>query len=62
MPARSRWGRFGSVAARQFFEATNFVPVRIRKLGDAAGFVTGYYEPIVDGSRVLVVLAGYKIA
>jgi len=37
-------------AARQFFE-TNFRPVRIRKLGDAAGFVTGYYEPIVDGSR-----------
>jgi membrane-bound lytic murein transglycosylase A len=26
--------------------------VRIRKLGDAAGFLTGYYEPIVDGSRV----------
>ncbi len=37
-------------AARQFFE-TNFVPVHIRKLGDAAGFLTGYYEPIVDGSR-----------
>ena len=36
--------------ARQFFE-TNFRPVRIRKLGDAAGFLTGYYEPIVDGSR-----------
>jgi hypothetical protein len=43
-------GLLGSQAARQFFE-TNFVPVRIRKLGDAAGFVTGYYEPIVDGSR-----------
>jgi peptidoglycan lytic transglycosylase A len=25
--------------------------VRIRKLGDPAGFLTGYYEPIVDGSR-----------
>jgi membrane-bound lytic murein transglycosylase A len=25
--------------------------VRIAKLGDTAGFVTGYYEPIVDGSR-----------
>jgi membrane-bound lytic murein transglycosylase A len=37
-------------AARQFFE-TNFVPVRIRGLGDSAGFVTGYYDPIVDGSR-----------
>jgi membrane-bound lytic murein transglycosylase A len=37
-------------AARQFFEA-NFRPVRIRRLTDSAGFVTGYYEPIVDGSR-----------
>jgi membrane-bound lytic murein transglycosylase A len=27
------------------------VPVRIRKLGDSAGFLTGYYEPIVEGSR-----------
>ncbi len=43
-------GLLGSQAARQFFE-TNFVPVRIRKLGDPAGFLTGYYEPIVDGSR-----------
>jgi membrane-bound lytic murein transglycosylase A len=43
-------GRLNQEAARQFFE-TNFVPVRIRKLGDTAGFVTGYYEPIVDGSR-----------
>jgi len=36
--------------ARMFFEA-NFRPVRITKLGDSAGFLTGYYEPIVDGSR-----------
>jgi membrane-bound lytic murein transglycosylase A len=36
--------------ARAFFES-HFVPVRISRLGDAAGFVTGYYEPIVDGSR-----------
>jgi membrane-bound lytic murein transglycosylase A len=43
-------GTLKAEAARQFFEA-NFVPVRIRKLGDAAGFLTGYYEPIVDGSR-----------
>ena len=43
-------GRLEPKAARQFFE-TNFVPARIRKLGDAAGFLTGYYEPIVDGSR-----------
>ena len=38
-------------SARRFFES-KFVPVRIRKLGDAAGFLTGYYEPIVEGSRV----------
>jgi membrane-bound lytic murein transglycosylase A len=43
-------GQLDPEAARQFFEA-NFVPVRIRKLGDASGFLTGYYEPIVDGSR-----------
>jgi membrane-bound lytic murein transglycosylase A len=43
-------GALETQAARQFFE-TNFVPVRIRKLGDSAGFLTGYYEPIVDGSR-----------
>lgn len=43
-------GRLDPAAARGFFEA-NFLPVRIRKLGDAAGFLTGYYEPIVDGSR-----------
>ena len=43
-------GRLAPEAARQFFE-TNFVPVRIRKLGDSAGFLTGYYEPIVEGSR-----------
>jgi membrane-bound lytic murein transglycosylase A len=36
--------------ARAFFE-DNFRPVRIYKLGDSAGFLTGYYEPIVDGSR-----------
>jgi len=36
--------------ARAFFEA-NFRPLRIRKLGDEAGFLTGYYEPIVEGSR-----------
>jgi membrane-bound lytic murein transglycosylase A len=39
-----------SEKARGFFEM-NFRPVRIATLGDAAGFVTGYYEPIVEGSR-----------
>ena len=43
-------GRLDQETARQFFEK-NFVPVRIRKLGDPAGFLTGYYEPIVEGSR-----------
>jgi membrane-bound lytic murein transglycosylase A len=37
--------------ARTFFE-DNFLPLRISRLGEADGFVTGYYEPVVDGSRV----------
>ncbi len=37
--------------ARKFFE-DNFSPVRINKIGDAQGFLTGYYEPIIEGSRV----------
>jgi membrane-bound lytic murein transglycosylase A len=43
-------GRLGQAQARLFFER-NFRPLRIAKLGDSAGFLTGYYEPIVDGSR-----------
>jgi membrane-bound lytic murein transglycosylase A len=42
--------RLDEAAARTFFE-TNFRPVHIRRLTDSAGFLTGYYEPIVDGSR-----------
>jgi membrane-bound lytic murein transglycosylase A len=37
-------------AARVFFEQ-NFQPVRIARLGEAAGLLTGYFEPIVAGSR-----------
>ena len=37
--------------ARSFFES-NFVPLEISRLGQDAGFVTGYYEPIIEGSRV----------
>jgi peptidoglycan lytic transglycosylase A len=37
--------------ARKFFE-DNFRPLRISKLGDSEGLLTGYYEPIIDGSRV----------
>ena len=43
-------GRLTEDQARQFLER-NFRPLRITKLGDNAGFLTGYYEPIVDGSR-----------
>jgi len=39
-----------SAEARAFFER-HFSPVRIMRLGDNEGFVTGYYEPIVEGSR-----------
>jgi peptidoglycan lytic transglycosylase A len=37
-------------AARRFFE-DNFRPVEIVRLGETQGFLTGYYEPIVEGSR-----------
>ena len=43
-------GRLAEEQARMFFER-NFRPLRITKLGESAGFLTGYYEPIVDGSR-----------
>lgn len=36
--------------ARAFFEE-HFLPLRISRLGEDQGFVTGYYEPIIDGSR-----------
>ena len=36
--------------ARVFFEQ-NFQPVRIARLGEAEGLLTGYFEPIVAGSR-----------
>jgi membrane-bound lytic murein transglycosylase A len=36
--------------ARTFFEA-HFLPLRISRLGEGEGFVTGYYEPVIDGSR-----------
>ena len=40
-----------SAKAREFFEK-HFTPLQISRIGEDAGFVTGYYEPIVDGSRV----------
>jgi membrane-bound lytic murein transglycosylase A len=43
-------GRLAKDQARLFFER-NFRPLRIARLGDSAGLLTGYYEPIVDGSR-----------
>src|SRR5882724_11202866 len=39
-----------SAVAKTFFEQ-NFLPLRISRLGEGEGFVTGYYEPVVDGSR-----------
>jgi membrane-bound lytic murein transglycosylase A len=40
----------GAAEARKFFEE-NFRPVRIARRGESTGLLTGYYEPIVDGSR-----------
>ena len=39
-------GKLG--AARAFFE-NNFSPIKIAPLGAPDGFLTGYYEPIVEG-------------
>ena len=39
-----------AATARAFFEQ-NFQPVRIARLGEADGLLTGYFEPIVQGSR-----------
>jgi len=36
--------------ARVFFER-HFRPVQISRLGENDGFVTGYYEPVIEGSR-----------
>jgi membrane-bound lytic murein transglycosylase A len=36
--------------ARAFFEK-NFRPVNIAPIGEKDGFLTGYYEPVVDGTR-----------
>jgi len=36
--------------AKAFFEE-HFLPLRISRLGEDQGFVTGYYEPVIDGSR-----------
>jgi membrane-bound lytic murein transglycosylase A len=36
--------------AKAFFER-HFLPLRISRLGEDDGFVTGYYEPVIDGSR-----------
>jgi len=45
-----RAGPQQAAGARAFFES-HFTPLRIARLGEPAGFLTGYYEPIVDGSR-----------
>jgi membrane-bound lytic murein transglycosylase A len=39
-----------SATARFFFEQ-NFMPLKISRLGEGEGFVTGYYEPVIEGSR-----------
>jgi len=36
--------------ARAFFEE-NFRPVAIARIGETKGLLTGYFEPVVDGSR-----------
>jgi membrane-bound lytic murein transglycosylase A len=43
-------GRLSGEQARKFFER-NFRPHHVARLGETVGLLTGYYEPIVDGSR-----------
>jgi membrane-bound lytic murein transglycosylase A len=45
-------GALTGEAARKFFEE-NFSPLRVSRIEDPNGFLTGYYEPVVEGSRVL---------
>lgn len=44
-------GVLDSEQARIFFE-TNFIPVRLAPPGQEQGFFTGYYEPVIVGSRI----------
>lgn len=44
--------KIGDAEAKQFFEA-NFRPVRVSRLGETTGLLTGYYEPEVEGSLTL---------
>jgi membrane-bound lytic murein transglycosylase A len=43
-------GRFNSEQARRFFER-HFRPEHVARLSESLGLLTGYYEPIVQGSR-----------
>jgi membrane-bound lytic murein transglycosylase A len=43
-------GPASTIEARAFFQ-TRFRPVHITAVGNPDGFLTGYYEPIVQGSR-----------
>lgn len=44
--------KIDDAAAKKFLEA-NFRPVRVSKLGETTGLLTGYYEPEVEGSLTL---------
>jgi membrane-bound lytic murein transglycosylase A len=51
-PCRAAWATEISdgAKARGFFEQ-HFTPLKISRLGEGDGFVTGYYEPVLEGSR-----------
>jgi membrane-bound lytic murein transglycosylase A len=40
-----------TAAEAQAFFQENFTPVAIARLGESRGLLTGYFEPVVDGSR-----------
>jgi len=47
----ARTSRIANEAAARLFFERHFRPLLISRLGEDAGFVTGYYEPVIEGSR-----------
>lgn len=49
-PACTEANETPAAAARDFFE-TSFLPFAVTDAGNAKGFLTGYYEPLLQGAR-----------
>ena len=51
LPRRQGRRHCPTAPRRKAFFERHFLPLRISRLGEGEGFVTGYYEPVIDGSR-----------